>query len=170
VPPSVPLSPVKSRQRSRWLLLAPVLAIVAAIAGFATLRPDDRPVPEPSSSPCVSPSPLPSPTASPADDTWVGTVVNTWSTSRCKDIGTLPRVSPLRTQKDDRGYFTGTKLTVTCYFSKGLPVPDKDTGKETTLFYRLDDGLWMSALFLQLPGASLTEPPRNMKTCRTVPK
>jgi len=135
----------RSRRNRAVALLVPVaLATVSTVVWRET---QDSRLPQPTTTPssaCNVPAPNTPASASAGPAGWDATVVNTWSSARCKDLGTRPRVSPLRSDVVWPGFFTGTHVVVTCYFTEGARAADRDTGVVSKVWYRLADDkpLW----------------------------
>ena len=98
--------------------------------------------------------------------TWQATVVNTWSSSRQKDIGIRPYLHPSRADQTYPGYFTSDVVSVACHYDKGRSVQDKTTLETSSVWYRLNDGFWLPGLFLQFEGRLGTTAPSRMPACK----
>ena len=122
----------------------------------------------PSTTCSIPPTPHTSSSPPRVRSAWQATVVNTWSLSRCKDLGIRPRVSPLGSKLLYPGFFTGTSVYVTCYYPRGVEITDKDTRKSSTVWYKLEDKHWLSAMFLQIGKRPGVSPPPSMPICRGV--
>jgi hypothetical protein len=186
IPPSASFEPdgrsdqPRTRPRSprSRVILAAVVALILVGAGWAALQqfgaqapiagsPTPTSVPSPS---CQAPSPPPiTESRTPRRGVWQASVYNTWSIEKCRDVGVVPRVSPLRSELIFPGFFSGNHVSVVCYYPDGDVVTDKDTGKSSPVWYQLDDKRWLSALFLRVAGEpGTTHPPRGMSQCRKV--
>lgn len=173
-PPEPVSAEVQSSSRFRWRFLilsgfAALALILTLLAGSLAKNGTSPPTVALSSSCSIPPAPPIPKTPYRIGNSWRATVVNTWSLSRCEDIGVRPRVSPLGSKKLYPGFFTGTWVFVTCYYRQGVPITDKDTQESSTTWYRLDDkGSWLSAMFLQIGDQPGSSPPPGMPVCRGV--
>ena len=130
---------------------------------------EEPPTPPPSpSTACKSPDrPAARVDLSPSPGVRQATVVNTWSSKRCQDIGVRPRVDPRRSEQTYPGFHIGDPVTVVCYRRDGTRIVDADTQEPSSVWYRMDDGRWLSGLFLELQdGRRGTTPPSDMPVCK----
>lgn len=148
--------PPGSWRRWRRPVAVAVLAMLIAAAGLTAVlilspgRPA-RPV-QPTSSPRV----------------WHATIVNTWSSSRSKDVGVFRYRSPLRPERELPGHFSGDSISIVCQYRQGRMVTDSATGQSSAVWDQLVDGSWLPDLYIDLPKVSGERPPMDIPTCRDV--
>lgn len=178
-PPTTATSTPRTRIRHLvgWVIALLAAALVTVLVVLLVSGPGGTEVPRVQSAPAASSCPPPPAPAlsratvsqkTPQARFYTAVVVNTWSSSQCRDVGVVPRVSPLRSKTEWPGYHTGDSVTVSCYYPQGLPATDKDTREVSTTWYKLDDGRYLSALFLRVQGQPGTEPPPELANCAGV--
>ncbi|MFE0589704.1 hypothetical protein [Micromonospora echinospora] len=113
------------------------------------------------SSPPPTRSPTPTPTRTDSPRTWSARITNTPN-------GTFGYPGPFadpRHRQPAASFFEGNLLRIVCQERNGRLITDRTDDVQSTVWYRLETGIWVSSLYTDLPQGDAGRPSPGIPDC-----
>jgi hypothetical protein len=97
--------------------------------------------------------------------TWSARIINTWSGSQHKYLGTYGYKNPQTSAHSGTGYGEGDTVAVVCQNRHGRKIMDHTSGESSNVWDYLSDGSWVSDYYTTLTKTIGDTPPEGMPVC-----